>query len=143
MTNKTNADYAALLLRVSLGVMFVAHGAMKVFIFTPAGTVAYFDSLGVPAIFAYLTMLGELGGGILLLAGFATRLVSIATIPILLGAIVFAHAGNGWVFSNPGGGWEYPAFWAVTLVVQAILGSGAYAVKTPQCLSLTSGSQSA
>lgn len=137
MTNNRNADYAALLLRVSLGVMFIAHGALKVFVFTPAGTVGYFESLGLPAIFAYLTMLAELGGGILLIAGFATRLVSIATIPLLLGTIVFAHWSAGWMFSNQGGGWEFPAFWAATLVVQALLGSGAYAVKTPQILSLT------
>ena len=46
---------------------------------------------------------------------------------ILLGATAL-HAGNGWVFNAPNGGWEYPAFWTVTLVVQALLGPGAFSV---------------
>lgn len=136
MTNNSNADYAALLLRLSLGVLFIAHGALKLFVFTPAGTVGFFESIGLPAIFAYLTILAEIGGGAALIAGFATRLVSIATLPILLGAIFLVHGANGWLYSNPNGGWEFPAFWAVTLIVQALLGDGAYAVKTPRLLAL-------
>ncbi|MBO6561071.1 MAG: DoxX family protein [Nisaea sp.] len=136
MTNTSNADYAALILRVSLGVLFIAHGALKLFVFTPAGTVGFFESLGLPAIFAYLTILAELGGGAALIAGFATRLVSIATLPILLGAVFMVHGANGWLYTNPNGGWEFPAFWAVTLVVQALLGDGAYALKTPRLLAL-------
>lgn len=142
MTNTSNADYAALILRVSLGVLFIAHGALKLFVFTPAGTVGFFESLGLPAIFAYLTILAELGGGAALIAGFATRLVSIATLPILLGAVFMVHGANGWLYTNPNGGWEFPAFWAVTLVVQALLGDGAYALKTPRHLALQPATQS-
>ncbi|WP_420406109.1 DoxX family protein [Nisaea sp.] len=141
MTNPSNADYAALILRVSLGVLFIAHGALKLFVFTPAGTVGFFESLGLPAIFAYLTILAELGGGAALIAGFATRLVSIATLPILLGAVFMVHGANGWLYSNPNGGWEFPAFWAVTLIVQALLGDGAYALKTPRLLALQPATQ--
>jgi putative oxidoreductase len=54
--------------------------------------------------------------------------VSLALVPILLGA-TWVHAGNGWLFSAPNGGWEYPAFWTVALVVQALLGNGAYALQ--------------
>jgi len=136
MNSHSNADYAALLLRVSLGILFIAHGALKLFVFTPAGTVGFFESLGLPAIFAYLTILAELGGGAALIAGFATRLVSIATLPILLGAVFMVHGANGWLYTNPNGGWEFPAFWAATLLVQALLGDGAYAVKTPRLLAL-------
>lgn len=140
MINQNTAPYAALVLRVSLGVLFIAHGALKIFVFTPAGTVGFFGSLGLPAIFAYLTILAEVGGGIALIAGFATRLVSIATLPILLGAVFLVHGANGWLYTNPNGGWEFPAFWAAALVVQALLGDGAYAVRTPKILSLTPGS---
>ncbi|MEP3114538.1 DoxX family protein [Nisaea sp.] len=140
MVNESTAPYAALILRISLGVMFIAHGALKVFVFTPAGTVGFFGSIGLPAIFAYLTIIAEIGGGAALIAGFATRLVSIATLPILLGAIFLVHGANGWLYSNPNGGWEFPAFWAAALVVQALLGDGAYAVRTPKILSLTPGS---
>ena len=114
--------------------MFLAHSLyLKVFIFTVAGTVGFFESLGLPAFTAYLTLLAEIGGGLALILGFQTRLVAIALIPVLLGA-TWVHAGNGWVFSNAGGGWEYPAFLAVTAVVQALLGSGAYAVKSTEFL---------
>ena len=134
MIDSKTAPYAALVLRVALGVMFLAHSLyLKVFIFTVAGTVGFFESLGLPAFTAYLTLLAEIGGGLALILGFQTRLVAIALIPVLLGA-TWVHAGNGWVFSNAGGGWEYPAFLAVTAVVQALLGSGAYAVKSTEFL---------
>ncbi|QOR37282.1 DoxX family protein [Billgrantia diversa] len=115
--------HATALLRVSLGVMALAHGLLKVFVFTVPGTVGYFESIGLPGFIAYLTILAEVGGGLALLFGVYTRWVSLALIPVLLGA-AWVHAGNGWVFSNEGGGWEYPVFWAIALLVQAGLGSG-------------------
>lgn len=129
MIDQRTAPYAALILRLALGLMFVAHGALKLFVFTPAGTVGYFASLGLPAIFAYLTIAAELGGGVLLLLGVATRPVALALIPLLIGAGLLGHGGNGWVFSNQGGGWEYPAFLVVAAVVQVLLGDGAAALK--------------
>jgi putative oxidoreductase len=129
MTDSRTAPYAALLLRVSLGVMFLAHGLLKVFVFTVPGTVQFFDSLGLPAVFAYGTIAAEVVGGALLVLGIGSRWVSLALIPILLGA-TWAHAGNGWVFSAPNGGWEYPLFLALTAAVQSLLGDGAYAVGT-------------
>jgi putative oxidoreductase len=55
--------------------------------------------------------------------------VSLALLPILIGALLI-HAGNGWVFSNPDGGWEYPLFLAVMTVVHVLLGDGPFALKT-------------
>ena len=127
MIENRTAPYAALVLRLSLGVMFVAHALLKVFVFTLPGTVQFFASLGLPAVLAYATFGAELVGGTLLVLGVKTRAVSLALIPILLGA-TWAHAGNGWLFSAPNGGWEYPAFWTVTLAVQALLGNGAFAL---------------
>ncbi|MCK2185193.1 DoxX family protein [Halomonas sp. YJPS3-2] len=103
--------------------MAMAHGLLKVFVFTVPGTVGYFESLGLPGEFAYLTILAEVGGGLALLLGIYTRWIALALIPTLLGA-VWVHSGNGWVFSNEGGGWEYPLFWAIALLVQAGLGGG-------------------
>lgn len=123
-----NSDYAALILRVASGVLFIAHGLMKVFIFTIPGTVGYFESLGLPGFLAYLVILAEVGGGIALILGVATRAVSVALIAVLLGA-TWAHSGNGWVFSSANGGWEFPLFWAVVQGAIALLGSGAYALK--------------
>ena len=123
------ADLAALLLRVSMGALFLAHAGLKIFIFTPSGTAGYFASLGLPALLAYAVIFAELFGGIALLLGLWTRWVSLALLPILLGAIYVPHGAKGFLFSNPGGGWEFPAFWAVALVVQALLGGGAFALK--------------
>lgn len=123
-----NSDYAALILRVSSGALFLAHGLMKVMVFTIPGTVGYFESLGLPGFLAYLTILAEVGGGLALILGVGTRAVALALIPVLLGA-TWVHAGNGWVFSSEGGGWEFPLFWAIVQGAIALLGSGAYALK--------------
>jgi putative oxidoreductase len=142
MIDNRTVPYAALVLRLSLGVLFLAHAALKIFVFTPAGTVQFFGSLGLPPVLAYLTMLGEAGGGAALVLGLYTRSISPALTPLLIGAIVTAHAANGWLFSNAGGGWEFPAFWAATLVVQALLGDGAFALKIPSPLRLAAATQS-
>jgi putative oxidoreductase len=122
-----NTHYAALLLRVSLGLMFLAHGLLKLLVFTLPGTIGFFEQVGFPGWTAYLVTIVEIGGGVLLIAGVAVRMVSIALIPVLLGA-TFVHFGSGWVFSNPNGGWEYPAFLTMAAIVQALLGPGAYAL---------------
>ncbi len=131
MIDNRTAPYAAFLLRVSLGLLFIAHGlVLKVLTFGVAGTVGYFESLGYPGFFAYLVILGEIGGGLLLVAGVFTRWISLALLPIMLGATL-QHIGNGWVFSASGGGWEFPVFWTVLLPIQALLGDGAFALKLP------------
>lgn len=135
MTDQTNTlsvaqnpDLAATLLRLTNGILFVLHSALKIFIFTPAGTVEFFQSIGLPGPLAYIVIAAELLGGLALIAGFKTRLVALGLIPVLLGALFTVHLANGFFFSNEGGGWEYLIFWIVALLVQAMLGSGAYAI---------------
>ncbi|WP_298959703.1 DoxX family protein [uncultured Roseibium sp.] len=128
MIDTRTAPYAALVLRVSLGLLFLAHAGLKYFVFTPAGTAGFFQSLGLPGALAYVTILAEVIGALLLISGLFARYVSLALLPILLGAIIFVHAQNGWLFSNENGGWEFPAFWALALIVQSLLGGGAYAL---------------
>ncbi|MBL0931339.1 MAG: DoxX family protein [Alphaproteobacteria bacterium] len=128
-TPNGQAAYAALLLRVSLGVMFLAHAGLKLFVFTLPGTVQFFESIGYPGFLAYLVVFGELLGGIALIVGFQVRAVSVLLIPIMIGATL-QHLPAGWLFSSPNGGWEFPAFWTVTLAVQALLVAGAHAVRT-------------
>src|SRR4051812_40234486 len=128
MNQQELAAYAALLLRVSLALMFFAHAYLKIVVFTPAGAAKYFESLGVPGFLAYLTMAAEIGGGVLLLLGVETRWVALLLIPLIAGTIVLVHGKNGWLFSNKDGGWEYPAFWIVGLIVLALLGDGAAAL---------------
>ena len=131
MTN--NTDYAALILRLALGTMFIAHGLLKVLVFTLPGTVGFFEQVGFPGWTAYIVTVAEIGGGALLIAGVWVRAVSLALIPILLGALL-VHLPAGWVFSNANGGWEYPAFLVAASVVQALLGPGRFALRLPQKL---------
>lgn len=130
MIDTRTAPYAALILRVSLGVLLVAHGLLKVFVFTVPGTVQFFETIGYPGVFAYAVILGELGGGLLLILGLYTRWIALALVPILVGATV-QHLPNGWMFASAGGGYEFPVLWTVLLFVQALLGDGAYALKLP------------
>ena len=124
----TNVGYAAALLRLSTGALFVAHAAMKIFVFTPAGTAGYFESIGLPGFLAYLTIAAELLGGLALIAGYKTRLVAAALVPVLLGAAFFGHGSAGFFFSKAGGGWEYPVFWAIVMVAQSLLGAGVWSL---------------
>jgi putative oxidoreductase len=129
MIDSRTAPYAALLLRVSLGALFLAHGLLlKIFTFTIPGTVGYFQSLGYPGFFAYLVIAGEIGGGLALLLGVRTRAISLLLLPIMIGATL-QHLGNGWLFTGQNGGWEFPVFWTVALVAQALLGDGAFALR--------------
>ena len=130
MSDTQNAQYAALLLRLSLGVMFLAHTGLKIFVFTIPGTVGFFESIGYPGFLAYVVILAEGLGGLALILGIQVRLVSAGLIPVLLGALM-VHLPNGWLFTAPNGGWEFPAFWTLALAVQALLGAGAYAVRLP------------
>ena len=127
MIDHKTAPYAAFLLRASLGAMFLAHGLLKVFVFSVPGTVAFFQSVGFPGWLAYATIAAELAGGVLLLLGVYSRVVALTLVPVLLGAL-FVHAGNGWLFSAANGGWEYPAFLVIVSLGVALLGEGRFAL---------------
>ncbi|APR35328.1 DoxX family protein [Paraburkholderia sp. SOS3] len=122
-----NPELAALLLRVALGVLYLAHSLQKIFIFTLPGAAQFFVSVGFPGWLAYVTTFVELFGGIALLLGVQVRWVALVLLPFMLGALS-VHFHNGWGFASPNGGWEYPAFWAVALVVQSLLGNGLFAL---------------
>ena len=121
--NYQNSDYAALVLRLSLGAMFVAHGLLKLLVFGLAGTAGFFESIGFPGWTAYLVAPAEVLIGIALILGVYSRWVALASLPILGGAL-WVHAGNGWLFSNANGGWEFPLFLIASALVVALLGDG-------------------
>jgi putative oxidoreductase len=119
---------ATFALRVALGIMFLAHGAiLKLYVFSLPGTAAFFESIGLPAWTAYVVFAAEVIGGSMLVLGIQARWVALLLVPILVGA-VWTHAGNGWVFSYQDGGWEYPLYLSLLAVVQFMLGDGAYAL---------------
>ncbi len=141
MTSTHNsADWGVFLLRLSLGILFLAHSAvLKLITFGATGTAQFFVSVGLPAWLAYVTIIWEIAGGAMLVLGIQTRWVSLALSPILLGALFVVHAGNGWVFSNPNGGWEYPAYLFVLCMAQALLGDGPFALSPSRPLAVLGG----
>ena len=122
------APYGAFALRAGLGIMFIAHAYLKIAVFTVPGFAAFLGQVGLPGFLAWPIILAELIGGLAIMMGFYARLVSVALLPVLLGALL-VHAPNGWVFNAPNGGWEYPAFLALAAVAHVLIGDGAYAVK--------------
>jgi putative oxidoreductase len=139
MTDLKLAPHAALVLRIALGIMFLAHSlVLKLFQFTLPGTAAFFGQLGLPGWSAYAVFFAEVIGGAMLVLGIQTRWVALSLSPILVGA-VWVHAGNGWMFGSPNGGWEYPLYLAVLSAVQAMLGDGAYALSPSRALAPAPG----
>lgn len=128
MIDQRTAPYAALLLRVSLGALFLVHAGLKLFVFTPAGTAHFFASLGLPPAMGYFTIAWEICGGVALLFGLWARIAALCMIPDLLGAIALVHAHAGFFFDDTGGGWEYPGLWAIALLVLALIGDGKWAM---------------
>jgi putative oxidoreductase len=125
MNDSNRFDAAAGLLRAGLGAMFIAHALLKYFVFTLPGTAQFFESLGLPGFLGYATFAAELVGGAMLVLGVYTRTVAAVLVPVLLGA-TWAHVGNGWLFTAPKGGWEYPAFLTLAAIVVALQGGGRY-----------------
>lgn len=116
------------LLRVSLGVMWIAHALLKLLVFTLPGTAQFFESVGFPGFLAYPVFGLELVGGAALVLGVYARQFSLALLPVMLGA-AWVHLPNGWVHTSPGGGWEYPLFLSIASVVLWLMGDGALALK--------------
>ena len=124
----SSTSLGLLLLRLSLGLMYLAHAGLKLFVFSLPGTAQFFAGQGLPGALAYAVFAAEAVGGALLLLGVYPRQIALALLPILLGA-AWVHAPHGWVFTAPGGGWEYPVFLAAMSVVLWLAGDGAAALK--------------
>ncbi len=139
MKNTHNYEYGIVSLRVALGLMFLSHGLLKLFVFTPTGTAGFFSSLGLPAFLGPLTMSMEVLGGVGLILGYHSRWIVVALLPVLIGSILFVHGSKGWGFANEGGGWEYPAFLMVASIAQFFFGDGTFSVRQM----LSKGNQSA
>jgi putative oxidoreductase len=129
-TKLTASDWGVLLLRLSLGIMFLAHSiVLKLFTYGLGGTAQFFVGAGLPAWLAYAVFAAEAVGGVLIVLGIQSRWVALALSPILLGALFAVHLANGWVFTNSNGGWEYPLYLFVLCIAQALLGDGPYALR--------------
>ena len=127
--NLNSPETGAFILRITLGTVLLAHSLyLKLVVFTLPGTAQFFTSIGLPGFFAYVVFAMEVIAGVALLLGIKTRVFSVLVIPVLLGA-TWAHWSSGWLFTNSGGGWEYPLVLVMMAVVQTGLGAGKYAWK--------------
>jgi putative oxidoreductase len=128
MNDIRTTPYAAFVLRLALGLVFLAHGLTKLLVFTPAGTAKFFESVGFSGSFAWPIILFEIVAGVLFLLGvYARAVAALAAVELFVASTV--HFGNGWMFTNANGGWEYPVFLAVTAGALALTGDGAFALK--------------
>jgi putative oxidoreductase len=132
-TNIAATEYGITLLRVSLGVMWIAHALLKWFVFTLPGTAKFFESVGLPGFVAYPVFAAELIGGVMLLFGVYARQVSLALVPIMLAA-TWVHVPNGWLHTSPNGGWEYPLFLSIASIALWLLGDGAFSLRRSSSL---------
>jgi putative oxidoreductase len=128
MIDMSTAPYAALLLRIGLGLLFLAHADLKIRVYGLPTEAEFFRSIGLPGGLVYLTAAMEVTGGVALVTGVYARFAALLLTPIMVGTIVTVHGKKGWLFTNKDGGWEYPAFWTLALLVQFLLGDGAWAL---------------
>lgn len=128
-------NYGVTLLRVSLGIMWLAHALLKLLVFTLPGTAQFFSSVGLPGFLAYPVFIAELLGGLALVLGVYARQVSLGLIPIMAVA-AWVHFPNGWLHTSKDGGWEYPVFLLVASVALWLIGDGAMSLRRSQRLLL-------
>lgn len=131
----TPAAIGVLTLRFSLGLMWIAHALLKLFVFTLPGTAKFFESVGIPGALVYPVFAAELLGGLALVLGIYARQVALALVPVMLAA-AWVHVPNGWLHTSPGGGWEYPVFLAVASIVLWLVGDGAWNLRHSTLLTL-------
>ncbi|MFK4761949.1 DoxX family protein [Microbacterium sp. ZW T5_45] len=132
MTNTTASSaptsFGLLVLRVVVGIVFIAHGSQKIFEYTLPGTIGSFAGMGVPLpeIAGPLVAFVELLGGILLLLGLLTRPVGILLAIDMLVALVLVHLSAGiWVAD---GGWEFVAVLGAAALAVAFTGAGRFSL---------------
>ena len=123
------APYGALVLRVGLGAMWIAHALLKWFVFTIPGFATWLGTQGLPSALAWPVFILELAGGLAILLGIYGRYVALLLMPILLVA-AWIHFPNGWSHTSQGGGWEYPVFLAVASLACGLIGDGACALRS-------------
>jgi len=133
---RTDNDVAALLMRLALGVVFVAHGGQKVLGwwggYGASATIQGFAKMGMPPVLTILVMTAELGGGLLLIVGLLTRLAALGIGCVMLGAIVLVHSKVGffmnWAGNQKGEGFEYHLLALGLAIALLIKGGGAMSI---------------
>lgn len=123
--SQSRVNVAVTVLRVALGVVFIAHGGQKLFVYGIEGVSSAFANLGMPAFFGPLVGVSELLGGVALIAGFLTPFVAAGLSLIMLGAIFKVHLSAGFFLPN---GIEFAFSLLAGLVALLLLGAGTYSL---------------
>nr|WP_298144878.1 DoxX family protein [uncultured Pseudomonas sp.] len=131
-----NPALAAMLLRVALGSMWIAHAMLKYWVFTIPGFAGWLETQGLPGLMAWPVFIVELLGGVAIVVGFHGRWASLALLPIMLVA-ASTHFANGWIHTSANGGWEYPAFLAVASIAHFLAGDGVLCLRRDSRLQMT------
>jgi putative oxidoreductase len=122
------APYGIFLLRLAIGADWIAHALLK----TSRGMHTHEALLaknGITPLLAWPTFGLEIAGGLAIILGFYSRQWALFLL-IFLAVVVWVKWPVGWVYSNAGGGWEYPLFWFLAQASFVLLGDGAFALKT-------------
>jgi putative oxidoreductase len=124
--NRTTG-FGIALIRVMVGVVFVAHGGMKLFSMGLDGTTAFMASqhIPLPLLSSVLVIATELLGGLALIAGLGTRLIAWPLAFAMLVAVTMVHLSGGFYSPN---GFEYPLTLLVASLGLGLTGSGAFAL---------------
>lgn len=124
--NGTNA-WGTTLLRLTVGGIFAAHGAQKLFQMTPAGVAGFFGQIGIPfpELNAYFVIALELIGGIAMITGLGTRILGALFTVVMAVSIVTVHGPNGFFLPN---GYEFVLLVLVASATLVIQGAGAFAL---------------
>jgi putative oxidoreductase len=130
---QTENDYVLALVRVVLGVVFLAHGAQKVLGWFGGygfqGTMRFMEHMGIPAAFAFLAIAAEFAGGLGLIFGLLSRVAAFGIAVEMTVAVAMVHGANGlfmnWAGNQKGEGFEFHLLALALLAVVMLRGAGA------------------
>lgn len=125
------AGSAATCLRMTLAIWWIIHWWFKVDVAGMAATETFFLHYGLPTWLAWFDVSFEIVVIFCLILGLYVPLICIISLPILVAGMV-VYRTNGFYFST--GGIEFPIFWAIVQVVQALLGPGGFRITAPAWL---------
>ena len=134
---QTDEAWSSLILRVMLGIVILPHGAQKLLGlfggFGFDGTMGFFtQQMHLPAVIAFLLIIGESFGSLGLIMGFLTRFTAASYMLIMLGAITMVHWPNGffmnWFGKQTGEGFEYHLLVIGMSIALMIAGGGKWSV---------------
>ncbi len=134
---QTDDAWSSFLLRITLGCVMFPHGAQKLLGWYGgggfSGTMGFFtEQMGMPALIAFLIIIGEFFGSVGLLVGFLTRFTAASLGIIMVGAMGLVHLPNGffmnWFGQQAGEGYEYHLLVIGICLALMITGAGRWSV---------------